>query len=1066
MFKKAISAAAVMLLPLLAGCPSVSAQQITSTPNIGLQLPAYNSTSWQVPIYYDFQTLDSMFGGLTPVPNMHISGNLKVDGTVTAPNFSITSAQLQTAIGYTPAKNDLSNTTQSVQNTLNNANTAVQPGSSPTLTNLTLSGLSGTGCIQNSTQGGPLTVAPCATGGGGATPSGSQGAVQVAGSNGTLAAATPANITTALGYTPLSSAGGTISGALQIIGSLKLTNLTSSGCLQNDANGNITTAACPSGSASAVGIPQTVQISGSSNAFDGDPTVSIYKADHSFHAAGPKLDVRSSLFALGWTIGNYTQASCAGTGAGISGAAVNTTGYADPTQTYDSTCPIQSAINYAVQYGLAHPGIGFPTVYLPAGSYSIYSPNYTAAITSTYQISIVGDGSIASALVNKSPKATALFYPGQIGTSNGLSGQTPVTLSDFRITGVGHTSLGAGLEILRLTNVHAHNMVISNVGGCSIELDGRAERNEFYNIEINSARRAICTSFTTNETYFRRINVVFSGTDDGGFCYSLVNCGVNGTVPTSGTWYPEPRSLVTLTGVNQHFEESSIKGTQQLSGILWPGTSESLLINNIYVEGFPLSNAPPPENRSFTAIGTPELGHLTAAISASATLAPVDDAIWRSAFIADPAYISSQVDGALFRIVPCDYVAGSTAASTCGNEPSGTTQGTYEDVIGIATADGQIHITARGQDGTTAVAWGVGSAVVDSLFSATYGAATMVSAHLNGTNPTPYSSNYTIGCSDTTRRPLTGFAVSTICADVIVGQEPDGVLEAFPSSTAYVGVGTSVSFVGTSFQNGDADANGNTEPYGEGWVKIPGNGNVSFDTSITQPHNGQWTPSALTAGTYQNFMANVQYINNGRMALGTLHDLGASVTMTPSNNSFTGNFYDYPNNGVLATQEIGNGPICSYSGSYNSTATPLVKTCQSQTGNLRQIYNGSAYVTAPGQAFVYSETSGNSLSSSTLAAAAASTVPGDGVYRASCNSGSNVGDYYTGFDTSAFGLSKIRAQFSNPLPPGVVYGFSVYGYGTDSRTGQGGTGIATFVCNTTAAAITFSGGTVTLTQVQ
>jgi hypothetical protein len=40
----------------------------TSTPNIGLQVPAYNQSNWQVPINYDLNLLDLMLGGIIPIP--------------------------------------------------------------------------------------------------------------------------------------------------------------------------------------------------------------------------------------------------------------------------------------------------------------------------------------------------------------------------------------------------------------------------------------------------------------------------------------------------------------------------------------------------------------------------------------------------------------------------------------------------------------------------------------------------------------------------------------------------------------------------------------------------------------------------------------------------------------------------------------------------------------------------------------------------------------------------------------------------------------------------------------
>jgi hypothetical protein len=40
--------------------------QVTTTINIGFQLPAYGSQSWQVPFYYNFNLLDQILGGQVP----------------------------------------------------------------------------------------------------------------------------------------------------------------------------------------------------------------------------------------------------------------------------------------------------------------------------------------------------------------------------------------------------------------------------------------------------------------------------------------------------------------------------------------------------------------------------------------------------------------------------------------------------------------------------------------------------------------------------------------------------------------------------------------------------------------------------------------------------------------------------------------------------------------------------------------------------------------------------------------------------------------------------------------
>lgn len=40
----------------------------TVTPNIGLQVPAFNQSNWQVPLNFDLNLLDLMLGGIVPMP--------------------------------------------------------------------------------------------------------------------------------------------------------------------------------------------------------------------------------------------------------------------------------------------------------------------------------------------------------------------------------------------------------------------------------------------------------------------------------------------------------------------------------------------------------------------------------------------------------------------------------------------------------------------------------------------------------------------------------------------------------------------------------------------------------------------------------------------------------------------------------------------------------------------------------------------------------------------------------------------------------------------------------------
>jgi hypothetical protein len=45
----------------------------TSTPNIGLQVPAFNQGNWQVPTNYNWNLLDQIFGGEVTVPALSVT---------------------------------------------------------------------------------------------------------------------------------------------------------------------------------------------------------------------------------------------------------------------------------------------------------------------------------------------------------------------------------------------------------------------------------------------------------------------------------------------------------------------------------------------------------------------------------------------------------------------------------------------------------------------------------------------------------------------------------------------------------------------------------------------------------------------------------------------------------------------------------------------------------------------------------------------------------------------------------------------------------------------------------
>jgi hypothetical protein len=60
----------------------------TITPNIGLQIPAFNQANWQVPTNYNWNLLDQIFGGEIQVPALDV-GVITISNiaAIIAPSF-------------------------------------------------------------------------------------------------------------------------------------------------------------------------------------------------------------------------------------------------------------------------------------------------------------------------------------------------------------------------------------------------------------------------------------------------------------------------------------------------------------------------------------------------------------------------------------------------------------------------------------------------------------------------------------------------------------------------------------------------------------------------------------------------------------------------------------------------------------------------------------------------------------------------------------------------------------------------------------------------------------------
>lgn len=89
---------AVLAHAMICALLSISASGQSVTANAGLQVPAYQQSNWQVPIIFDLNRLDSIFGGSYAVPSITLSG------AITNANQAATKAYVDaTAQGYLQA---------------------------------------------------------------------------------------------------------------------------------------------------------------------------------------------------------------------------------------------------------------------------------------------------------------------------------------------------------------------------------------------------------------------------------------------------------------------------------------------------------------------------------------------------------------------------------------------------------------------------------------------------------------------------------------------------------------------------------------------------------------------------------------------------------------------------------------------------------------------------------------------------------------------------------------------------------------------------------------------------
>ncbi len=552
----------------------------------------------------------------------------------------------------------------------------------------------------------------------------------------------------------------------------------------------------------------------------------------------------------------------------------------------DSTCAIRNAIQFAE----ANPvqGGGYPILYFPHGRYLVAGAGYTAALTFTASVGMMGDGAQSTTIFNTSPSAGTVAY-NKASECAHKPGPCFIQIEGITFAANGHKSMGGLIEINNTATGLMHDVVLGETGGIALNLQGSSERWIFSQMEIDQSRWGVLTEGDTNENYFERVNVINTGQDESHFCFS-VNCP-GGKLITSGAWLPDPHSAVYLDGDNVHWNNSSIKSTGMVGGLRLAAVTSS--VSHTYFEGNPWGGQPR-SNHAIEIGGKLELGHLTQQIGASDLLIPVDDAGWQPLYTNDPALAAQVTEPHAYTnaylIFPADYLFASKEPSSAVR---GITRGSFEAVmVGSFAGDGKAHLIARGQNRTRPIAWPAGS-IIEQVPANGYGTAHLESNHLNSTISDAHA-NFTSGCDDTAQLTQWTSSPSRLCAEVIAGLVPDGYAVPFPSQH-YVVQSFSVEAVdNTIYTGGD-------EQHGQGWLKIAGNGDVTLnqgDGPLTS-----FTPADTALNTYVNDNTRVQIVKWGSVsALGSVHDLGANVTFSPQNHYYSA---DIQTGGSLGHQYLG-----------------------------------------------------------------------------------------------------------------------------------------------------------------
>ena len=504
-------------------------------------------------------------------------------------------------------------------------------------------------------------------------------------------------------------------------------------------------------------------------------------------------------------------------------------------------------------------------------------------------VSASGNGSIATYVVTGSPTISA----GRYFTVTGLSGVTALngtyqatavfantpTTGQYTITSNGTGSGSAGVSGAVIGTQQVLISASANGTTATFVVQGGGDAAASNGISPIVAGHWFTISGVPDLTVLNgvwRVASVNNGAPSSGQYTITANIAASGTATITNATFkptilPENHSAFYIAGAAISVLGGSIKPLWY-SGCFQGDGLFSGLIEGFYCEGYPI-NGQPHVNANITEIGLPFSTTLTGAISNNA--APVMSTNWAPAYINNPSDLSAVGVGMEVRILPPDWLLGSTDPSSY---VAGVQRGQYEIAFAYFAGDGQAHFTTRNYGGTvgqTNIVWPAGSIVAE-IPQSSYGALTVKASHLSAIAP-PGNSAWAIDCNDSNY---------LICANTIAGPIPNGYTTFTTGQAGGGGAGSSLNFEDDEWWGIGGTAN---ELVGQLFIKALGSSRITVTNAgapSTAGETSEVTSGMYLANSYPTVMA-VQYSD------------GSNAWVTYSNpqqgtfaNSTNGPFYE------------------------------------------------------------------------------------------------------------------------------------------------------------------------------